>query len=445
MYFQPLSFQQANPVLSGIQAGQNIYAQGVQNQYLPQTLQQNLLKSMLANQAAQAELPYVGPQAAATLAVTQAQPGLMAAQGSELRSRVPLNAAQAALYNQQANYFPQTTYANLLKGYGDYARGAYLNSPSHMLSLFQKDPAFQSLANSNQQVNDAATNIMTNSVANNPMAQMMNSVPSFQQFQNGSGGNPAQNAPGASQNNYLPMPQGVMPGSTSMGNNYVNATDADKAAVQDTYGSEAINKTVPKAIQLQRYYSNSFDNQMAPWIPKLPGIANYASLAGKAGLHMDKFLAASGMGPDSQQFQDWNSFVNTASGLASNELRRNMGINSSVEASKEFDQLQDPGFWNERPADALARFNALMNAKRANDIATSSTQQKTLGNIQASLQKPVVQYATQAGTGKPLGNGQYSIVTKDGKTMTINDNDIAYTAKKNKISVDEVKRRLGIQ
>jgi len=101
-YFQPLSFQQANPLLAGIQAGEQIYGQGVKNAYLGKTLAQQLQAMQLQNAARQAGLPYVGPQAAATLSQTQAQTPLLQSEAARNQAAIPLLGAQAQQARAQA-------------------------------------------------------------------------------------------------------------------------------------------------------------------------------------------------------------------------------------------------------------------------------------------------------------------------------------------------------
>jgi hypothetical protein len=113
MYFQPLSFDQNNPFLTGIGKGQQMVGTALQDRQLS-----------LANQLAQATLPYAAPKAEADLqskqlanaldqntlnyapqmsqaelAIKQAQPGLIQAQTGETN-------AQTGLIGQQTKFYP---------------------------------------------------------------------------------------------------------------------------------------------------------------------------------------------------------------------------------------------------------------------------------------------------------------------------------------------------
>lgn len=117
--FQILSPEQANPYGFGLQQGANTantMAQtqntNIQNQFLGQQLRQNILATQLQNEANQAKLPYAGPQAAATLAVTQAQPNLISAQANQANALAKMYPAQAAM---------------------DYAHAGFMNTQNNLL------------------------------------------------------------------------------------------------------------------------------------------------------------------------------------------------------------------------------------------------------------------------------------------------------------------------
>ncbi len=144
-YFQPPTFQESNPFLSGMQAGAGIGSEfdrqalmmqqarqaQIQNQYLPQTMQQQLLSSQLANQKAQNVLPYAAPQAAAELQVTQAQPNLLNAQAMNQR-------AQASMAPSEI----EKNRATASDSYADAAKTQWLTAHPLFLST---SPAMQAL------------------------------------------------------------------------------------------------------------------------------------------------------------------------------------------------------------------------------------------------------------------------------------------------------------
>lgn len=128
-YFQPESFQQANPLLAGIQAGQgiystgqNIYRQGIQNQYLPQTLQQQLQQLQLKNAQLGIQNQYMPGQLQANIGLTQAEtgtqramPGYYGALANEANARGGLFGAQSNLLQQQTPYLVAGSQGDILK------------------------------------------------------------------------------------------------------------------------------------------------------------------------------------------------------------------------------------------------------------------------------------------------------------------------------------------
>lgn len=78
--FSPITFEQANPLLAGIQAGQNIFSKGVENYYLPQEKQQALQNAIYQNMINKPYANQANQFAAAKLSQEQAQPGLTRAE-----------------------------------------------------------------------------------------------------------------------------------------------------------------------------------------------------------------------------------------------------------------------------------------------------------------------------------------------------------------------------
>jgi hypothetical protein len=127
-YFQPESFQQANPMLSGIGAAQGLYQQAVQNRYLAPMLAAQLQKSQLTNQIMQPQAQYAPQITQAQLAYQQAQaPYLKAQTQGILSGQIPLQMAQAGLTGteSQMNQFklnnPSLMLPGIAQNIGGYA------------------------------------------------------------------------------------------------------------------------------------------------------------------------------------------------------------------------------------------------------------------------------------------------------------------------------------
>lgn len=152
----------------------------IQNQYLPQNLEQQLLQAQLGNQKSQAESPYWGPQAQANLGVTQAQ--------------VPYLNAQTGLMGQQSKYYGQE--AN--------ARMGLQNAQAQQIDYYMKHPGM--LAGGNMGQLDALLQMMKT----NPGMLGGNNQQPGQQPQSGSfssmpnaAGNGAPNSPPSNLSNDI--------------------------------------------------------------------------------------------------------------------------------------------------------------------------------------------------------------------------------------------------
>jgi hypothetical protein len=148
-YFQPENFQQANPALSGVQAGQQIYGQSVQNAYLQPTLQQQLQQLQLANAAQQIRNSYLGSQLQSGIGLTQAQtaaqnalPNYYSGMANEANARGQLFGSQANLMQQQTPYLVQQAQGDIYKTPGLQTAWELANAqrtgqlPSSTLGLF---------------------------------------------------------------------------------------------------------------------------------------------------------------------------------------------------------------------------------------------------------------------------------------------------------------------
>ncbi len=400
-------------------------------------------------------------------------------QGMENANALTQQALQNKQMELQNYYFPVTEQAKYLAGAGQYMRGAQYLNPANMLAKFQKDPSFQTLVANNPALAQQVNNIMQTSVNGGAAGLNGMGMPGMPSVLNqpppqgvlgsvinrllGSSSQPSQNAmsqPMGQPNSQPMMQSGTQPAPQTMPMNNGQPTSSiqpsagansgiddftnDTARTQDINASEAVNKTVPHQVQLQRTYSTSFDNQIQPWLAKIPEMANYAALAGKANQHLDAFAEASGT-KDSPAYNEFNSFVNVAAPLAGNELRRALGQNSSVTAQKEMEDLSNPATWNEDPVGSLTRFNALMAAKKANDQAIFQSPGQIASQGKQAAGQAAPQYATTPGTGTSLGGGLYQVVSTKGNPKVITDQDIQDTADATKMTPAQVKQKLGIK
>jgi hypothetical protein len=116
--FQPLSFEQANPFLSGVKAIQQLFQGGVQNAYLPGMLEQQLKAQQLANAIAGVQAKYADPMTKAELSYKELMPDHLKRQIEELglknqyyprvtESEIASRLAGASLANVQAKYYPE--------------------------------------------------------------------------------------------------------------------------------------------------------------------------------------------------------------------------------------------------------------------------------------------------------------------------------------------------
>ncbi len=181
MNFQPETFAQANPVIGGFEAGQQMYANSIKNQYAQPMAQQALQQSIMNNQVLGAKAQYAQPleqqalteaqlnnqvlgntakfaplmsQSALDTAASQrglmgAQSGFYGAQAADIYGgKIPLEQAQAGLTQAQIPYVPMTSMGKYYQGLGRVMQ----YSPTAMLLRSQDNPMFQSTIAGNPQL-----------------------------------------------------------------------------------------------------------------------------------------------------------------------------------------------------------------------------------------------------------------------------------------------------
>lgn len=393
MYFTPETFQQANPILSGMGSAQSLIGQAIQNRmantqanYLPSTLQQQLLSAQLKNQTQQIQNQYLPPELQSEIGLKQAQ--------------IPLTEAQTGLTQAETQYFPLTTQAKLYQGMGDYMRGAYYMNPAMWASRFQNNPAFESMVANNPQLAQQYGSLMAGSLFSNPMMMPNPGMQGNAAIPAGPMSSPNMGArmsmPPAGMQGSQPTPQSLplSAGQINTLSNLFPTNQNDTSNVQNALSSALIEKTVPKPIQSQRYYEQSVENLMGQVAPDMPQISQFAGLAGHARLSADKYAAAANLSNDPSYIK-FNNFANVQAPLIANEMRRAFGGQATDSEREVMDHLANPVYWKNNPQLALSQFNTLSGMLKANAQALTQTPAQNLGTLQKSIQNPVKAQASQ--------------------------------------------------
>lgn len=178
-YFQPLSFQQANPLLSGIQAGQGIYQQGVMNKYLAPSLQQQLQTQTLQNAMQQIKNQYLPQTLQSDIGLTQAQTGLAGAQAKGALANAGYIGAQTNRFQQETPYDVQkamiSPYTDPMLSRGAQGQlaaqtGAVPQSLLSMLNLRKQQPMDQSQQQPDQSDQSQAPGGLTQTDSGTPIS-----------------------------------------------------------------------------------------------------------------------------------------------------------------------------------------------------------------------------------------------------------------------------------
>lgn len=397
-YFQPETFQQANPILSGIGAAQQIFGQGIQNAYLPQTLAQQL-------------------------ALMKAQTGLTQAQGQ---------------------YFPLTAQGQYLRGMGDYLRGYGMNSPARMIGLFQNNPGFQAMVANNPMLADQISTIEKNASLYGGTGGLgmpgIPGMPNTQLPQQNTQVAPSNLNPNQPMGNSINVPLGNLPSVSAGGNipltpqqqklfNQLQQTNggttlpqSDSQAFGDALGSEAIKKTQTNQVMNQRQYAQILDPLLAQGEQLMPSVSKYSGLLGKAELAKD--AAKSALGFNSPDYTNYSLFTNTLAPNVANELRRVLGGQATDAEFKLMDEIADPNYWHSNPQLALTQYKYLVSLYK--NIVNSAIS-KSPAQVQQNLQQQPINANPNNLINTATNNSaaRIRVISPDGKTGTISANNLA--------------------
>ena len=434
--FQPETFAQANPFLTGMSAMQGMQTSQLQN-----------VAQKYQNEMLQQQVPYAGPMAQAQVGLTQAQ--------------IPLTQAQAGLTQAQ---IPYAGYQALGSLYGGLGRMMMSNQALAFINAVGKNPQMQAVMQNNPEMQQAYENAVQESAyISNGYGNMLNNVPGIGggnvmnptgvQQPNGMvqapqgtplpGMKPGQNYPAVSappqspqsaqaQTNFQNMQPGQAPPVASVlpSNAYAqqnpqqNASDIN--ALHTQLNSSLMNSNYTPKQQQQLIYENAAMIQFKKLLPTLPGVASYSGAQGALQLAKDRLTSFFG-GTPSPQYQSYKNYQ-TAMGPLAADIGRALGHNSTNEQNEAMNELLNPVEYDVTPKQALSQLQQLMDSVHQNTMAI--VQPKAANLAEAANSQPLqVPGAPQNQNQQP----QYS------------DADIAYTAKKYNMTVAQVKQRLGAQ
>lgn len=379
--FQPLSFDQANPLLTGIQAGQGLYKNAMQNKYLQPGLQQQLQNAIYTNQMLQPQAQNAQQITQADLALKQAQtPYTQAQTQGILQGQIPLQQAQAGLARAQTPYAGYQAMGSYYGGLGRYM--AY--SPSSQIMRYANNPLFQSLIANDPQKAQQLTAIYESNLnqgAGNPGMQPLGLPGQSMNSQSSEPANPQAQVPQPSSAQAPQSAQPQMPNAAAPQQQQsaptIQTSNPDADAVQQTAQSLTMSRMYTPAQVQQITYDASAQNMIQQAAPELQSVAKFSGAAGAVRLKQEQLNASLGQ-PTSQDYQNYLDFTRSQMPLIANEIRRAFGGQATNEENKTMIDLVNPISWDKSTPNALNRFQALVNAMHANTKAITQPKFKNL-------------------------------------------------------------------
>lgn len=395
MYFNPLSPQQANPMLYGLSQGSAIAGQNQQN-----------AASALQNQLLSAQIPYASQLAQADLAIKQAQAPYM-------QSMTDLNIGTLP-------YLGYKFMAPMLAAQARLAQAGISNANS-----------FRSFAQTPQ---GAATLAADPTMANTFNQAMRNSAGMINQgLPGGIPGNPTQNS--YTDPSTLPVLPGGTAGLSPQPLNAQQINQLKQLAQPGIPPSPAITNAIQNRSDMlaQKKTTDSNARQrnlFAANIEKTLASINTDDLVQYAGRPFSKF-ANEAVAPWGKESTNYDNYMKsyTAAQLLATQVRQFYGDSIQPSMIQRLEQLTNSATWRNNPALAKLQLDQ-----------TISILQKEMGTYREAMQG-TAPYKT-GDSGPPATNG-YQVKGRNGM-ITLTDDDIAHTAQKHGLSVAQVKQQLGI-
>lgn len=352
MYFQPLSPQQANPMLYGMGQGAAIAGQQQQN-----------LGRMLQNYITGQQVPYAGQMAQATLANTQAQAPYINSQTALNMGTLPYLGMKFAGPYYAALAKTQTAYNGAVNSLNNISSNPALaaqipNHPEIVQGLLRAGQ------NQSAAINNGVPGMMSNSVnpvvppllsSNQSTAPQVPNIP----FPQAGYANPVASPNGHALPQTIPMqtlPQTpaqiqklkqLFPTSTSQ---------QDIDAANNAVNLQVLKKTTDPMARQKALLAANIDKTIGMINPD--DLTQYAGGMGGIEKALQTGLASSGL--ESKNFDNYKQSENAAEMLAT-QVRQFYGDSIQPSVREELQELTNPATWSNNPALAKRLFNNLKN------------------------------------------------------------------------------------
>jgi hypothetical protein len=453
MSFPILSFDQSNPSLAGLLKGQQAYQGMVQNQYLGPSLAADLQKQQLANSLAKGQLPYQLQAAQYLPQQAQANVGHTQAETSELiNGRTPEEQAHALYFKNRADPFndiaamPELTKASMMadhfsKIYGPDDPRTLTAIQNYQVMLKQSQamsgwrqamsdtadyrflpPNAKEMLNSEQAaagINPSARNTPAglpinpnqSSIANPQQPQINNLSSALQQANSLQQGNQPLNL------QQVLSTQGQRP-QQSPNYNQVFTPQQMSGLLQ----SGAIKGSTTAQQYNRNVYGANADQTLNNMLKDQGSMEYYTGLTGRTQLALDKAKGSTQSSPEYQAYQRYLA----NSQLLANQLRQFYGDSIQPSAVEKLNDLAKPSGWTKDPEAARQALNAFV---------TTFKQERQIG--QNAMFNPMQVF------GNSLASQQQPKNTNPIQSYT--QEDLEHTAQKYKMSVEQVKQKLGVR
>lgn len=398
----------------------NVQNRQLENQYYPQDMDARLAQLAASTQGQQLQNQYYPQDMEAKLAQLSAL-----TQGQNLGNQLdavklkyaPQNAeidlaqkeVNVPYTKQKMDLLPYQAMGQYYSGLGKYNQSNWQSSPNAQLLRVINNPQMQSLINSNPDVAKAITQTLGNiGLGNNQIPQNIQNMP----------------MQGNGNQNYLNNP------SNNIG---FSPSDLDVYNIRQNAGDSALKRSQTAQQINQQKYGAILGNIFDQADQQMPSVIKYAGLGGAIKKGTDSLYSA--LGSSNKDYENYNNFVRVTAPNAANEMRRVLGGQATDYESKLLNSIANPATWSNNPQLAMSQWNSLKDLYQ--------------NHINRALYENTSKISNDVRNKLMLSPSEQESLEKNGIAKRVpinsyNQQDIEYTAKKYGMSVDDVRKKLGI-
>ncbi len=219
---------------------------------------------------------------------------------------------------------------------------------------------------------------------------------------------------------------GIMKGPAPYPGQQEQITAEGPSQIDAYYAAQRQKKTSDPQTRQKSNYAKNIEKTIARIDPSI--FSDYAGIEGFMNLSNDQLKSLQNENP--KAYEKYNNFVSVQVPILTSQIRQFYGESIQPEVRQELESIANPITWRKNPKLALSQFNELTSLLR-NEMETYTS----------TLNAPIKPYEKSIPKEK-----ENLVINKEQikKLSNVNDQALQETAKKHGMTVEEVKKQLGL-